>query len=208
VREGARVALVDRDAEALAALRTRLADGRRHGRRVRTDVGGRKRPCRRPSRVRSRRSVRSRRRHERRNLSIRGHAAGAGVDARDLRADAAREPGRHVLGREVRAPALLAHGGAIVTIASTAALRATDYGSGYTAAKGGVVALTRLLAEHTARRAYDELRCPGRRHADDRRAYHNPRWSSACGADPGRAASPSLTRSATSRAPPLDARST
>jgi NAD(P)-dependent dehydrogenase (short-subunit alcohol dehydrogenase family) len=37
-------------------------------------------------------------------------------------------------------------GGAVVTIASTAALRGHGYGSGYTAAKGGVVALTRLLA--------------------------------------------------------------
>jgi len=35
---------------------------------------------------------------------------------------------------------------AIVTIASTAALRGHGFGSGYTASKGGVVALTRLLA--------------------------------------------------------------
>jgi len=44
-------------------------------------------------------------------------------------------------------PHLLARPGAsIVTVASTAALRGHGHGSGYTAAKGGVVALTRLLA--------------------------------------------------------------
>jgi NAD(P)-dependent dehydrogenase (short-subunit alcohol dehydrogenase family) len=37
-------------------------------------------------------------------------------------------------------------GGAIVTIASTAALRGHGYGAGYTASKGGVDALTRLAA--------------------------------------------------------------
>ena len=36
--------------------------------------------------------------------------------------------------------------GAIVTVASTAGLRGHGFGSGYTASKGGVVALTRLLA--------------------------------------------------------------
>jgi NAD(P)-dependent dehydrogenase (short-subunit alcohol dehydrogenase family) len=36
--------------------------------------------------------------------------------------------------------------GAIVTIASTAAIRGHGYGSGYTASKGGVTALTRLIA--------------------------------------------------------------
>jgi NAD(P)-dependent dehydrogenase (short-subunit alcohol dehydrogenase family) len=44
-------------------------------------------------------------------------------------------------------PHLIAHGGAIVTIASTAGIRGHGFGSGYTASKGGVVALTRLLAE-------------------------------------------------------------
>jgi len=39
-----------------------------------------------------------------------------------------------------------AGGGAVVTIASTAALRGHGLGAGYTAAKGGVDALTRLLA--------------------------------------------------------------
>ena len=43
-------------------------------------------------------------------------------------------------------PMLIDGGGAIVTIASTAAIRGHGYGSGYTASKGGVDALTRLLA--------------------------------------------------------------
>jgi NAD(P)-dependent dehydrogenase (short-subunit alcohol dehydrogenase family) len=43
-------------------------------------------------------------------------------------------------------PHLTAGGGAIVTIASTAAIRGHGYGAGYTASKGGVDALTRLLA--------------------------------------------------------------
>jgi len=36
--------------------------------------------------------------------------------------------------------------GAIVTVASTAGIRGHGFGSGYTASKGGVVALTRLIA--------------------------------------------------------------
>lgn len=43
-------------------------------------------------------------------------------------------------------PHLVARNGAIVTIASTAALRGHGQGPAYTASKGGVVALTRLLA--------------------------------------------------------------
>jgi len=43
-------------------------------------------------------------------------------------------------------PMLVDGGGAIVTIASTAAIRGHGYGAGYTASKGGVDALTRLLA--------------------------------------------------------------
>jgi len=38
-------------------------------------------------------------------------------------------------------------GGAVVTIASTAGLRGHGFGSGYTASKGGVISLTRLVAE-------------------------------------------------------------
>src|SRR5204863_2366032 len=43
-------------------------------------------------------------------------------------------------------PHLMGGGGAIVTIASTAAIRGHGQGAGYTASKGGVDALTRLLA--------------------------------------------------------------
>ena len=43
-------------------------------------------------------------------------------------------------------PMLVDGGGAIVTIASTAAIRGHGFGAGYTASKGGVDALTRLLA--------------------------------------------------------------
>lgn len=43
-------------------------------------------------------------------------------------------------------PHLVERRGAVVTVASTAALLGHGHGSGYTASKGGVVALTRLLA--------------------------------------------------------------
>jgi NAD(P)-dependent dehydrogenase (short-subunit alcohol dehydrogenase family) len=43
-------------------------------------------------------------------------------------------------------PDLMDGGGAVVTIASTAAIRGHGQGAGYTASKGGVDALTRLLA--------------------------------------------------------------
>jgi meso-butanediol dehydrogenase/(S,S)-butanediol dehydrogenase/diacetyl reductase len=43
-------------------------------------------------------------------------------------------------------PHLLKTRGSIVTVASTAGLRGHGFGAGYTASKGGVVALTRLLA--------------------------------------------------------------
>ncbi|HEY4398245.1 MAG TPA: SDR family NAD(P)-dependent oxidoreductase [Acidimicrobiia bacterium] len=43
-------------------------------------------------------------------------------------------------------PHLVERQGAVVTIASTAALKGHGYGSGYTASKGGVAALTRLAA--------------------------------------------------------------
>jgi NAD(P)-dependent dehydrogenase (short-subunit alcohol dehydrogenase family) len=43
-------------------------------------------------------------------------------------------------------PHLVKGGGSIVTIASTAAIRGHGYGAGYTASKGGVDAMTRLVA--------------------------------------------------------------
>ncbi len=59
-------------------------------------------------------------------------------------------------------PHLTTAGGAVVTIASTAALRGHGFGSGYTASKGGVVALTRLLAfQYGDRKVRANCVCPG-----------------------------------------------
>lgn len=59
-------------------------------------------------------------------------------------------------------PMLLDGGGAIVTIASTAAIRGHGYGAGYTASKGGVDALTRLLAvQYGAQNVRANCICPG-----------------------------------------------
>ncbi|MGH7893467.1 MAG: SDR family NAD(P)-dependent oxidoreductase [Candidatus Binatia bacterium] len=59
-------------------------------------------------------------------------------------------------------PHLLVAGGAIVTVASTAGLRGHGFGSGYTASKGGVVAVTRLLAEqYAAQGVRTNCVCPG-----------------------------------------------
>lgn len=60
-------------------------------------------------------------------------------------------------------PALVAAGdGSIVTIASTAAIRGHGRGAGYTASKGGVTALTRLLAvEYGPRGVRANCICPG-----------------------------------------------
>jgi NAD(P)-dependent dehydrogenase (short-subunit alcohol dehydrogenase family) len=52
--------------------------------------------------------------------------------------------------------------GAVVTIASTAALKGHGYGSGYTASKGGVAALTRLAAvQYGPRGVRVNCICPG-----------------------------------------------
>lgn len=59
-------------------------------------------------------------------------------------------------------PHLVETCGAIVTIASTAGLRGHGYGAGYTASKGGVVALTRLLAvQYGPRGVRANCLCPG-----------------------------------------------
>jgi NAD(P)-dependent dehydrogenase (short-subunit alcohol dehydrogenase family) len=59
-------------------------------------------------------------------------------------------------------PMLIDGGGAIVTIASTAAIRGHGYGAGYTASKGGVDALTRLLAvQYGAHGVRANCICPG-----------------------------------------------
>ncbi len=59
-------------------------------------------------------------------------------------------------------PSLFDGGGSIVTIASTAAIRGHGYGAGYTASKGGVDALTRLLAvQYGAQGVRANCVCPG-----------------------------------------------
>jgi NAD(P)-dependent dehydrogenase (short-subunit alcohol dehydrogenase family) len=59
-------------------------------------------------------------------------------------------------------PHLARAGGAIVTIASTAALRGHGFGAGYTASKGGVVALTRLVAvQYGDQNVRANCVCPG-----------------------------------------------
>jgi len=59
-------------------------------------------------------------------------------------------------------PHLLKHGGAVVTVASTAGLRGHGFGAGDTASKGGVVALTRLIAfQYGERGVRANCICPG-----------------------------------------------
>jgi NAD(P)-dependent dehydrogenase (short-subunit alcohol dehydrogenase family) len=59
-------------------------------------------------------------------------------------------------------PMLIDGGGAIVTIASTAAIRGHGFGAGYTASKGGVDALTRLLAvQYGTNNVRANCICPG-----------------------------------------------
>jgi NAD(P)-dependent dehydrogenase (short-subunit alcohol dehydrogenase family) len=59
-------------------------------------------------------------------------------------------------------PSLTDGGGSIVTIASTAAIRGHGFGAGYTASKGGVDALTRLLAvQYGAYGVRANCICPG-----------------------------------------------
>jgi NAD(P)-dependent dehydrogenase (short-subunit alcohol dehydrogenase family) len=59
-------------------------------------------------------------------------------------------------------PHLVTRQGAVVTIASTAALKGHGYGSGYTASKGGVAALTRLAAVQYGRNGVRvNCICPG-----------------------------------------------
>ncbi len=56
----------------------------------------------------------------------------------------------------------LVDGGAVVTVASTAGLRGHGLGAGYTASKGAVVALTRLVAVQEGRRGVRaNCVCPG-----------------------------------------------
>jgi NAD(P)-dependent dehydrogenase (short-subunit alcohol dehydrogenase family) len=59
-------------------------------------------------------------------------------------------------------PHLSDGGGSVVTVASTAAIRGHGYGAGYTASKGGVDALTRLVAvQYGASGVRANCVCPG-----------------------------------------------
>jgi NAD(P)-dependent dehydrogenase (short-subunit alcohol dehydrogenase family) len=59
-------------------------------------------------------------------------------------------------------PHLTRHGGSIVTVASTAGIRGHGFGAAYTASKGGVVALTKLLAlQYAAQAVRANCVCPG-----------------------------------------------
>jgi NAD(P)-dependent dehydrogenase (short-subunit alcohol dehydrogenase family) len=65
---------------------------------------------------------------------------------------------------------LLEQRGAIVNVASTAALAAHPWAAAYSASKGGVLALTRTLAIEYAKQGLRPTPCaPAHRHADHRR---------------------------------------
>ncbi len=69
--------------------------------------------------------------------------------------------GPFLMSREVL-PHLLAAGGAIVNVASSAGIKGAPYAAAYCASKGGVVALTRALAiEYTKRGVRVNAICPG-----------------------------------------------
>jgi len=144
-REGAAVALVDRDADRLDTVRAALTGGRVAA--FPTDVGDEN-------------AVRAAIAGAVAALGqLRGIVTSAGIfDPGDMQPLAGVELSTfertlrvNLVGTFLVAkyalPHLIAHGGAIVTIASTAGIRGHGFGSGYTASKGGVVALTRLLAD-------------------------------------------------------------
>jgi NAD(P)-dependent dehydrogenase (short-subunit alcohol dehydrogenase family) len=146
-RERALVTLVDRDPERLASVRDELASAGARVAAARVDVGDEA-------------GVRDAVAHGVERLgALRGVVTSAGIfDPGDMQPLAGVELASfertlrvNLIGTFLVAkhalPHLVAHGGAIVTIASTAGIRGHGFGSGYTASKGGVVALTRLLAE-------------------------------------------------------------
>ena len=75
-------------------------------------------------------------------------------------------------------PHLVRTRGAVVTIASTAGLRGHGFGSGYTASKGGVIALTRLVAfQYGAQGVRANCLCPGPVDTPmSGGAYRQPEW--------------------------------
>jgi NAD(P)-dependent dehydrogenase (short-subunit alcohol dehydrogenase family) len=147
VREGACVTLVDRDADRLATVRDVLAGAGGRVVAVATDVGDED-----AVRAAVAEAVRA-------FGGLRGVVTSAGIfDPGDMQPLAGVElaafertlrvnlTGTFLVVKHAL-PHLVAEGGAVVTIASTAGIRGHGFGSGYTASKGGVVALTRLLAE-------------------------------------------------------------
>jgi NAD(P)-dependent dehydrogenase (short-subunit alcohol dehydrogenase family) len=161
VREGAAVTLVDRDADRL----TVLADGLARGGRVLAL----------PSDVGDEGAVQAAIDATVRAFGgLRGLVTSAGIfDPGDMQPLAGVELAAfertlrvNLVGTFLYAkyamPHLVAEGGAIVTIASTAGIRGHGFGSGYTASKGGVVALTRLLAEqYGPQQVRANCICPG-----------------------------------------------
>lgn len=160
--ERAAVALVDRDAGRLAAVADALAA---RGARVRAYTAD----------VSQADAVQAAVDGAARDLgALHGVVTSAGIfDPADMMPVGDSDPGvfAHVLSVNltgtflvVRAalPHLVRDGGAIVTVASTAGLRGHGIGAAYTASKGGVVALTRLLAlQYAAQRVRANCVCPG-----------------------------------------------
>jgi NAD(P)-dependent dehydrogenase (short-subunit alcohol dehydrogenase family) len=162
VEEGARVALVDRDAERLAETVRALGKG---AAAIAGYVGDVADAAFVDEAVGQTAQVLG-------NLS--GVVTAAGIfDPADMAPIADADP--HVFARVlavnltgtflvIRAalPQLVRAGGAVVTVASTAGLRGHGFGAAYTASKGGVVAFTRLVAEqYGPQRVRANCVCPG-----------------------------------------------
>ena len=163
MQEGARVALVDRDADRLQAVATRLGQLGGQAIATATDVS---------QEADVRRAVDA-------AVSafgpLHGLVTSAGIfhpsDMQPL-AEVALETfqttvainltGTFLFAKYVVPHLVAAGGGSIVTIASTAGLRGHGFGAGYTASKGGVVALTRLLAmQYGGHNVRANCICPG-----------------------------------------------
>jgi len=162
VEEGAAVALVDRDQDRLEALRATLAGQGGRVAAFRVDIGDE--PAVRAAVDGAVASL----------GALRGVVTSAGIfDPGDMQPLAGVELATFertlrvnlvgtFLAVKYALPHLVAQGGAIVTVASTAGVRGHGFGSGYTASKGGVVALTRLLAEQYAGQGVrTNCICPG-----------------------------------------------
>jgi 3-oxoacyl-[acyl-carrier protein] reductase len=160
--EGAAVAVVDRAADGAHAVADEVAAGGGRGLALPVDVGDEAEVAAAIERAAGELG------------GLHGVVTCAGVyGGRDLRplAEVALDDFLHVLRVNLVGtflavkhglPHLLAAHGAIVTIASTAALRGHGVGAGYTASKGGVDALTRLVAvQYGGRGVRANCICPG-----------------------------------------------